>query len=86
MKCYIPLRRHSRITGLIFIISRQDLKTSSFIYTPMMPRIISQFKDPLYKNSFFIMLNSLSSAGFGLFFWMLAANSIPKKMWASQQR
>jgi len=26
--------------------------------------------DPLYKNSFFIMLTSISSAAFG-FFWML---------------
>jgi len=29
--------------------------------------------DPLYKNSFFIMLTSISSAGFGFIFWMLAA-------------
>jgi len=25
--------------------------------------------DPLYKNSFFIMLTSISNAGFGFFFW-----------------
>jgi O-antigen/teichoic acid export membrane protein len=30
-------------------------------------------KDPLYKNSFFIMLASISFAGLGFFFWMLAA-------------
>jgi hypothetical protein len=30
-------------------------------------------KDPLYKSSFFIMLTSISSAGFGFIFWMLAA-------------
>jgi len=30
-------------------------------------------KDPLYKNSFFIMLTSISSAGFGFIFWMLVA-------------
>jgi hypothetical protein len=29
--------------------------------------------DPLFKNSFFIMLTSVSSAGFGFIFWMLAA-------------
>lgn len=29
--------------------------------------------DPLYKSSFFIMLTSISSAGFGFVFWMLAA-------------
>jgi len=45
----------------------------------MVSRIISQFKDPLYKNSFFIMLTSLSSAGFGFFFWMLAAKLYPKE-------
>ena len=45
----------------------------------MVARIISQFKDPLYKNSFFIMLTSLSNAGFGFFFWMLAAKLYPKE-------
>lgn len=30
-------------------------------------------QDPLFKNSFFIMLTSISSSGFGLIFWMLAA-------------
>ncbi|HDH87619.1 MAG TPA: hypothetical protein ENF36_06190 [Desulfobacteraceae bacterium] len=29
--------------------------------------------DPLYKNSFFIMLTSISNAGFGFFFWLIAA-------------
>ncbi len=37
------------------------LKMEKFIY------------DPLYKNSFFILINALVSAFFGLFFWMLAA-------------
>lgn len=45
----------------------------------MMSRIISQFKDPLYKNSFFIMLTSLTNASFGFFFWMLAAKLYPKE-------
>ena len=35
--------------------------------------------DPLYKNSFFIMLTSISSAGFGFVFWMLAAKLYPKE-------
>ena len=35
--------------------------------------------DPLYKNSFFIMLTSISNAGFGFFFWMLAAKLYPKE-------
>ncbi|MCD6213638.1 MAG: oligosaccharide flippase family protein [Candidatus Desulfofervidus sp.] len=36
-------------------------------------------RDPLYKNSFFIMLTSISNAGFGFFFWMLAAKLYPKE-------
>jgi O-antigen/teichoic acid export membrane protein len=39
----------------------------------MVSRIINQFKNPLYKNSFFIMISSLSSAAIGFFFWMMAA-------------
>jgi len=36
-------------------------------------------KDPLYKNSFFIMLTSISTSGFGFVFWMLAAKLYPKE-------
>jgi len=36
-------------------------------------------KNPLYKNSFFIMLTSFTSAGFGFIFWMLAAKFYPKE-------
>lgn len=36
-------------------------------------------KDPLYKNSFFIMLTSASAAAFGFIFWMLAAKLYPKE-------
>ena len=32
--------------------------------------------DPLYKNSFFIMLTSISNAGFGFIFWMLAVKQL----------
>ncbi|MCX8000823.1 MAG: hypothetical protein N3A69_18100, partial [Leptospiraceae bacterium] len=32
-----------------------------------------QIKDPLFKNSIFIMLSSGESAIFGFFFWFLAA-------------
>ena len=32
-----------------------------------------KLRDPLYKNSFFIMLSSIINAGFGFFFWMIAA-------------
>lgn len=36
-------------------------------------KISSHLKDPLFKNSFFIILTSISGAGFGFIFWMLAA-------------
>lgn len=35
--------------------------------------LISHLCDPLFKNSIFIMLTSVSGAGFGFIFWMLAA-------------
>ena len=34
-------------------------------------------RDPLLKNSIFIMLTSIASAGFGFVFWMLAAKFYP---------
>ncbi|MEA1944276.1 MAG: hypothetical protein U9N07_02905 [Euryarchaeota archaeon] len=34
-------------------------------------------RDPLLKNSLFIMLTSIASAGFGFIFWMLAAKLYP---------
>ncbi|MBO8183251.1 MAG: oligosaccharide flippase family protein [Archaeoglobus sp.] len=42
-------------------------------------KIVTYARDPLYKNSFFIMLTSISSAGFGFLFWMLAAKLYPKE-------
>ena len=45
----------------------------------MLKRILKQAKDPLYKNSFFIMLSSITNAGFGFFFWMTAARLYPKE-------
>ena len=54
-----------------------DKKYDSFIKHPsnsaVMLRLIQRLKDPLYKNSFFIMLSSITNAGFGFFFWMIAA-------------
>ena len=41
--------------------------------------------DPLYKNSFFIMLTSISSAGFGFLFWMLANFSSTKKPFKNEE-
>ena len=34
----------------------------------MFARILSQARDPLYKNSLFIMLSSITNAGFGFIF------------------
>ena len=43
----------------------------------IIPKTLTEIKhhlrDPLLKNSFFILLTSTSSAGFGFIFWMLAA-------------
>ena len=43
----------------------------------LIPKNLTEIKhhlhDPLFKNSFFIMLTSISSSGFGFIFWMLAA-------------
>jgi O-antigen/teichoic acid export membrane protein len=35
--------------------------------------IIRYLKNPLFKNSLYILLTSTSSAGFGFIFWSLAA-------------
>ncbi len=34
---------------------------------------MDHLKDPLYKNSFYLILSSIASAGFGFFFWIVAA-------------
>lgn len=39
--------------------------------------LVHQLHDPFLKNSIFIMLTSISSAGFGFIFWMLAAKLYP---------
>ena len=49
------------------------------ITTKIKTRIINHMKDPLYRISFFIMLTSISNAGFGFIFWMLAAKLYPKE-------
>ncbi len=41
--------------------------------TKNMFKFTFKIKDPLFKNSFYIMLTSISTAGFGFLFWMLAA-------------
>ena len=49
------------------------------ITTKIKTRIINHMKDPLYRISFFIMLTSVTNAGFGFIFWMLAAKLYPKE-------
>lgn len=39
----------------------------------MLNKIFNQLKDPLYKNSVYLILSSLAAAGFGFIFWILAA-------------
>ena len=36
-------------------------------------KVRQQFREPLIRNSFFIMASSFVAAGFGFFFWMIAA-------------
>jgi len=36
-------------------------------------KMLHHLRDPLFNNSLFIMLTSITSAGFGFIFWMLAA-------------
>ena len=36
-------------------------------------RIKQHLKDPLFKNAYFLMLSSITSAGSGFFFWLIAA-------------
>jgi len=45
----------------------------------MLSKLVRQARDPLYRNSFFIMLTNISTAGFGFAFWMLAAKLYPKE-------
>jgi O-antigen/teichoic acid export membrane protein len=39
----------------------------------MFKRILFNIQNPLFKNSFFIILTSISMAGFGFIFWIIAA-------------
>ena len=41
--------------------------------------LLRHWKDPLYKNSFFLLLSYLTGAGFGFIFWLLAAKFYPKE-------
>lgn len=39
----------------------------------MFQKLKNHYRDPLYKNSFYILLNSITAALFGFIFWMIAA-------------
>ncbi len=39
--------------------------------------LAQKLKDPLYKNSIFLMLSSVTSAGSGFFFWLITARFYP---------
>ena len=40
---------------------------------PAVAWLRAHWRDPLYRNSYFLMLNSASAAGFGFLFWMVVA-------------
>ncbi len=39
----------------------------------MLHKLKNYYRDPLYKNSFYILLNSITAALFGVIFWFIAA-------------
>ena len=43
----------------------------------MFPDIKKYYREPLYRNSFAIMLNAIFSSFFGLLFWIVAARTMP---------
>ncbi|MGB8310708.1 MAG: MATE family efflux transporter [Halobacteriota archaeon] len=43
----------------------------------MFPEIKKYYREPLYRNSFAIMLNAVFSSFFGLLFWIVAARTMP---------
>ena len=45
----------------------------------MLNHLKSYWKDPLYRNSAALMLNSVFGAFFGLLFWIVAARTMPSR-------
>lgn len=43
----------------------------------MFPDLKKYYREPLYRNSFAIMLNAIFSSFFGLLFWIVAARTMP---------
>ena len=68
----------SRVLGRGGKCTIQDDKMK--IWLPKNQEELEEYlRGPLYKNSFFIMLTSISNAGFGFIFWMFAAKLYPKE-------
>ena len=57
--------RSSNDVYLHFVNSEKDIKYRQIIK--------EHLKDPLFKNSYYLYATALSTAGFGFFFWILAA-------------
>jgi O-antigen/teichoic acid export membrane protein len=45
----------------------------------MLGHLKKYYRDPFYRNSLALMLNSAFSAFFGLLFWIVAARTLPSK-------
>jgi len=60
--CPFSEGRRSRM-GLWLLKNRKELK--------------KHLSDPLFKNAYFLMFFSLTSAGSGFFFWLIAARFYP---------
>ena len=43
----------------------------------MIKKLFHQINDPLYKSSLYLMLSSITAAGFGFIFWIIAARLYP---------
>ena len=41
--------------------------------------ILEHLRNPLYRNSLFLMANTVVSSGLGFFFWMIVANFYTEK-------
>lgn len=59
--------------------SKKKVKGPHMNFTTNEYKIKKYFNDPLLKNSLYLMLTSISNAGFGFIFWMLAAKFYSKE-------
>lgn len=54
------------------IFKSQD-RFFEWLTEPLFKRFLSHYKDPLYRNSYYLMANSMVSSVLGFIFWMVAA-------------